>query len=187
MCCAWSAHDADTRDLRVRVRQGHLCPRDRPRSRPHAGLPRPRHRAPPHPGRPVHARRRDHLADLEAAPEAAHEAVLSVEGGLTELPCIVVPRRRGPPAARPVHHPARPRRSGRRRPRLRVLRRRGDRRRHGGARRAGAEPVFNRIFDRKARPRVCPRRRRKLAESRQPCRASRRLDAGLATPAPFRV
>ena len=31
-------------------------------------------------------------ADLEAAPEAAHEAVLSVEGGLTELPCIVVSR-----------------------------------------------------------------------------------------------
>src|SRR6478736_973329 len=31
-------------------------------------------------------------ADLEAAPEAAHEAVLSVGGGLTELPCIVVSR-----------------------------------------------------------------------------------------------
>ncbi|MCP8941155.1 tRNA pseudouridine(55) synthase TruB [Alsobacter sp. SYSU M60028] len=31
-------------------------------------------------------------AELEAAPEAAHEAVLSVEGGLTELPCVVVSR-----------------------------------------------------------------------------------------------
>ncbi len=32
------------------------------------------------------------FADLEAAPEAAHEALLSVEGGLTELPCVVAHR-----------------------------------------------------------------------------------------------
>ena len=110
------------RHLRGGMRQGHLCARHRPRPGPRAGLPRPRHRAAPHARRAVHARRRRHLRRRwKPRPRPAHEVLLPVEGGLTELPCVVAePRRRRPPAARPVRHPARPRRAGRRRPRLRA-------------------------------------------------------------------
>ncbi len=76
-----------------RMRQGNLCARHRPRSRPRAGLLRPCHGAAPHPRRAVF-RGRFHapLAELLDAPDEAPDDMLGVEAGLTELPCIVLDR-----------------------------------------------------------------------------------------------
>ena len=121
------------RDLRGRMRQGHLCPRASPAIIGRAlGCLGHVIGAAPHAGRAVHARRRRHLRRRwRRAGAGAIDVLLPVEGGLAELPCVVLNRdaatRCG--AASPSSCAAatrRPKAAG-----LRRLRRRGDRGRAG--------------------------------------------------------